>query len=427
MAEESSERGGDADYDITRDPLARVFGKDKGKRTRGYSSCMSNKQVQKFAITEALLEQESSSNSKLENELSEGILENMRHNGSTNGQPCMHTTEVDSTSVHRTQQVPNLNPPSRLSSNPNVKILGRKGEHVANGYVKSDSKKCHFRDIVGDEKVVYVTNVLVGDAPVYDGPQDDIAYLRDIATGGFLIWAGVLLEWDEGIAWALDSPPKDAIFSMSLQVVYAFGASFHAFADMVILRNTALSYYLYAYGSPCLSTSYAWSNSYASATGPPPIPRIYGVPPVVRLVIPIVAPTKKPQTTVYVGKIASTVENDFILTLLRLCGPVKSWKRAQDPSNETPRGFGFCEFESAEEEYNVDDAYKKINMKKVAKSFKEFKHHLRVKYYDKYHNDVDRKRNCPTGVKLEEWEKLVDNEPSRKLMRTKDKATREAV
>ncbi|KAF9608762.1 hypothetical protein IFM89_010894, partial [Coptis chinensis] len=34
--------------------------------------------------------------------------------------------------------------------------------------------------------------------------------------------------------------------------------------------------------------------------------------------------------------------------LLQLCGPVKSWKRAQDPSNEALRGFGFCEFESAE-------------------------------------------------------------------------------
>ncbi|KAF9623288.1 hypothetical protein IFM89_000777 [Coptis chinensis] len=65
----------------------------------------------------------------------------------------------------------------------------------------------------------------------------------------------------------------------------------------------------------------------------------------------------------------------------------------------------------------------------VAKSFREFKHRLRVKYYDKYDNDVDRKRNCPTGVKLEEWEKFVDNEskPLRKLMRTKGKVAREAV
>ncbi|KAF6169390.1 hypothetical protein GIB67_016560 [Kingdonia uniflora] len=80
----------------------------------------------------------------------------------------------------------------------------------------------------------------------------------------------------------------------------------------------------------------------------PPVPGIHGVPPLVRPVVPIVAPTEKPQTTVYVGKISPTVENDFMLSLLRLCGPVKSWKRAQDPSDGTPRGFGFCEFESAE-------------------------------------------------------------------------------
>ncbi|KAF9615937.1 hypothetical protein IFM89_027186, partial [Coptis chinensis] len=126
------------------------------------------------------------------------ILEHVKLNGSANGQPSTPTTEVDSTSVPipRTQQVPNLinrngslNPPSRTSY-PNVKILGRKGEHVANGYVKTDGQKCHFRDIMGDEKVVYITNVLVGDAPVYDGPRDDILYLRDIVFGGFLIWGG---------------------------------------------------------------------------------------------------------------------------------------------------------------------------------------------------------------------------------------------
>ncbi|KAF9624376.1 hypothetical protein IFM89_010543, partial [Coptis chinensis] len=51
MAEEASEHGGEVVYDITCDPLAQVFGKDKGSRTRGSSSCMSNKQLQKaFAI-----------------------------------------------------------------------------------------------------------------------------------------------------------------------------------------------------------------------------------------------------------------------------------------------------------------------------------------------------------------------------------------
>jgi RNA recognition motif-containing protein len=37
-----------------------------------------------------------------------------------------------------------------------------------------------------------------------------------------------------------------------------------------------------------------------------------------------------------------------MLDHVQLCGPVKSWKRAEDPSNGKPKGFGFCEFESAE-------------------------------------------------------------------------------
>ncbi|GLT87220.1 hypothetical protein SLE2022_053160 [Rubroshorea leprosula] len=65
-------------------------------------------------------------------------------------------------------------------------------------------------------------------------------------------------------------------------------------------------------------------------------------------VLPIVTPAEKPQTTVYIGMIAPTVDNDFMLSLLHLCGPVKSWKRAQDPTDGTLRAFGFCEFESAE-------------------------------------------------------------------------------
>ncbi|KAJ1268420.1 hypothetical protein BS78_07G133500 [Paspalum vaginatum] len=85
---------------------------------------------------------------------------------------------------------------------------------------------------------------------------------------------------------------------------------------------------------------------------PPIIPGIRGVPPLVtpgaRPPAPAVTPADKPPTAVYVGKIAPTVDNDFLLSLLRLCGSVKSWKRAQDPSNGKPKGFGFCEFESAE-------------------------------------------------------------------------------
>lgn len=85
---------------------------------------------------------------------------------------------------------------------------------------------------------------------------------------------------------------------------------------------------------------------------PPIISGIRAIPPLVALSArppaPAVTLADKPPTAVYVGKIAPTVDNDFLLSLLRLCGPVKSWKRAQDPSNGKPKGFGFCEFESAE-------------------------------------------------------------------------------
>ncbi|XP_074274416.1 RNA-binding motif protein 25 isoform X2 [Silene latifolia] len=77
-------------------------------------------------------------------------------------------------------------------------------------------------------------------------------------------------------------------------------------------------------------------------------PLIIRPPAIIRPIIPIIIPVEKPQTTVYVGKIAPSVENDFIRSLLELCGPIKSWKRAQDPSDGTPKKFGFCEFESAE-------------------------------------------------------------------------------
>lgn len=59
------------------------------------------------------------------------------------------------------------------------------------------------------------------------------------------------------------------------------------------------------------------------------------------------APAQK-STTLYVGKIASTVSDETIQTLLEACGPVKSWKPMQDPQTNTSKGFGFCEYEDAE-------------------------------------------------------------------------------
>ncbi|XVE92444.1 hypothetical protein REPUB_Repub01dG0098000 [Reevesia pubescens] len=117
----------------------------------------------------------------------------------------------------------------------------------------------------------------------------------------------------------------------------------------------------------------------------PPVPGVLGVrpiiPPVIRpAAVPNVTPAEKPQTTVYVGKIASTVNNDFMLSLLLLCGPVKSWKRAQDPTNGTPKGFGFCEFESAEgvlralrllSKFNIDGQELVLNVNQATRDYLE--------------------------------------------------------
>lgn len=59
------------------------------------------------------------------------------------------------------------------------------------------------------------------------------------------------------------------------------------------------------------------------------------------------APATK-STTLYVGKIAASVPDDVIKTLLESCGPVKSWKPMQDPETNKSKGFGFCEYETAE-------------------------------------------------------------------------------
>ncbi|XP_022776076.1 RNA-binding protein 25-like isoform X2 [Durio zibethinus] len=117
----------------------------------------------------------------------------------------------------------------------------------------------------------------------------------------------------------------------------------------------------------------------------PPVLGVPGVrpiiPPAIRpAAVPNVTPAEKPQTTVYVGKIAPTVDNDFMLSLLRLCGPVKSWKRAQDPTNGTPKGFGFCEFESAEgvlralrllSKFNIDGQEFVLNVNQATRDYLE--------------------------------------------------------
>ncbi|XP_057774600.1 RNA-binding motif protein 25 isoform X3 [Salvia miltiorrhiza] len=140
-------------------------------------------------------------------------------------------------------------------------------------------------------------------------------------------------------------------FNSFLLVICSAGECCHACA--------AISYCFDIFGVPRYPSPYAPMLRPAFPPQPlvgvmpplarPPVIGIRGpiVPPIVRPITPSVTSAEEPQTTVYVGKISSTVDNDYMLSLLQLCGPVKNWKRPQDPTG-TLRGFGFCEFESAE-------------------------------------------------------------------------------
>ncbi|KAM3257258.1 hypothetical protein ACQJBY_049536 [Aegilops geniculata] len=91
---------------------------------------------------------------------------------------------------------------------------------------------------------------------------------------------------------------------------------------------------------------------HGAVTRPPmtPVPPAtdFGPGAVTRPHIAPVPPVNEPQFKVYVGKIASTVDNNFVLSLLQVCGIVKSWNPVTNPIDGTPTGFGFCDFESAE-------------------------------------------------------------------------------
>lgn len=63
---------------------------------------------------------------------------------------------------------------------------------------------------------------------------------------------------------------------------------------------------------------------------------------------PPIAPPDISHFKVYIGKIAPTVDYNFVISLLQVCGVVKSWKPVRNPLDGTRTGFGFCEFESAE-------------------------------------------------------------------------------
>ncbi|CAL8467178.1 g6714 [Coccomyxa elongata] len=82
---------------------------------------------------------------------------------------------------------------------------------------------------------------------------------------------------------------------------------------------------------------------------PPVLPAPAGTPVIVtpspRLALNVLPPKS---TTLYVGKIAPSVDDSVIKALLEACGSMKSWKRVQDPDTKQLKGFGFCEYEEAD-------------------------------------------------------------------------------
>lgn len=65
-------------------------------------------------------------------------------------------------------------------------------------------------------------------------------------------------------------------------------------------------------------------------------PIAYPLPPIIK------------KTTLYIGKIATTVSDATMEALLNACGPLVSWKPMKDTDTQAPKGFGFAEFQEAD-------------------------------------------------------------------------------
>ncbi|CAN0924021.1 RNA-binding motif protein 25 [Linum grandiflorum] len=146
----------------------------------------------------------------------------------------------------------------------------------------------------------------------------------------------------------------------------------------------------------------------------PLVPNIPGVRPIISIIrpaVPSVTPAEKPQTTVYVGKISPSVENEFMLSLLQLCGPVKSWKRAQDPSDGTPRRFGFCEFENAEgilralrllSKFSIDGQELVLNVNQATREYLDRYVEKKTENWKNLREGADKQDNAPADAEKTE-------------------------
>merc|ERR1712224_849775 len=96
-------------------------------------------------------------------------------------------------------------------------------------------------------------------------------------------------------------------------------------------------------------------------------------------------------TTLYVGKIPPTVENDFLISLFQTCGNVNSWRTMVDPNTGKHKGFGFVDFASPD---SVLLALRFLNGLKVDSSYLMLKVNKATQVFlDAHLASIDRKIN----------------------------------
>jgi hypothetical protein len=111
------------------------------------------------------------------------------------------STSIPFPSQPNPQNTINLSGQSNLrttpTANPKVNLLARDGAIVAKGFIERNvtSGICHGKKVLHFERKVFVEEVLDGNAPIYDRPQDGNHILQDVTEGGYLIWLNEMLQY----------------------------------------------------------------------------------------------------------------------------------------------------------------------------------------------------------------------------------------
>lgn len=83
------------------------------------------------------------------------------------------------------------------SDKPPVILLGKYYKESAKGHVVTDASAsiCHEKQVCSCEKKVWVEEVMVPDAILWDAPQDGHHTLSAYVSGGYLVWLDSLLKY----------------------------------------------------------------------------------------------------------------------------------------------------------------------------------------------------------------------------------------